>query len=279
MLPQILRRRAAALVMTAALAACGDATTEPTDNGVSASVAATTTADVATVSGDAASEDVQLFKVNAGAFGYAQFGDYERFSGWNSCPYDAAAARFICAPVTRGPFVHKRSYAFLDASGTAQSSYGALTTAQANFTTSLTGTITKERWSGTMSRERNFTISGLAGNNTTVTINGTGAVERQRSRFDREAANPGTVVRSYDLDGSLTISNVVVAVASLPQAWPSSGTVTRRYTVTRTDAAGATTTTTRTAVVTFNGTQFVPLVVNGTEFTIDLTTGVVVKKA
>lgn len=272
------RRAASALAVAVTFAACGDASTGPDEGDVSASVAAAATVDAATVAGDAASEDVQLFKLNAGAFGFAQLADYERFERWNACPYDATARRFVCEPKTRGGFVHARSYAFLDQAGVSQTSYSATTTAQANFRSSLSGTITRNRWSGTMSRERDVTLSGLVGDNANVTINGSSATERQRTRFERDAATAGSADRTYDLDASLAITNVVVTAARLPDSWPASGTITRNYSLTRVDVTNGTRTTTRTAVVTFNGTQFVPLVVNGTEFTLDLATGTVVRK-
>ena len=271
-------RAVSAVAAAVIFAACGDSTTGPQDGDVSASVAAAATVDVATVAGDAASEDVQLFKLNAGAFGFAQLSDYERFERWNGCPYDATAKRFICEPKTRGGFVHTRSYAFLDQAGVAQTSYSAATTAQANFRSSLSGTISRNRWSGTMSRERDVTLSGLFGDNASVTINGRSATEKQRTRFEREAATAGSVDRTYDLDATLAITNVVVGAARLPDTWPASGTITRNYSLTRVDVANGTRATTRTSVVTFNGTQFVPLVVNGTEFTLDLATGTVVRK-
>jgi hypothetical protein len=265
-------RAATALTITLTFAACGDtATTEPT---VSASVSASTTNDVATVAGDAATEDVETFKVNRGAFGIAQLIDFERFGRWDPCPFDAATGRFVCTSRSRGPFQTTRSYAYADEAGAAQNAYSATTTAAANFRWTLAGTITKRRWGGTVSRNRDMTISGLLGANTTITINGTSSSERQRTRFAREEAEGANAVeRTYEMEGSTVIANVVTAAVRLPDTWPLSGTITRNHSVTRTDAVNGTRTTTRTSVVTFNGTQFVPLVVNGTAFTLDLATG------
>jgi len=265
-------RAATALTVTLALAACGD--TAPTESAVSASVAAATTRDVATVAGDAATEDVETFKVNRGAFGFAQFADFERFGRWEGCPYEAG--RFVCIPKSRGPFSNTRSYAYADQAGAAQTAYSATTTASANFKWSLAGTITKRRWTGTMARNRDVTISGLLGANTTITINGTGSAERQRTKFAKEDVEGANAVeRDYDMEGSTLVKDVVTAAVRLPDAWPLSGTITRNHSVTRTDAVNGTKTTTRTSVVTFNGTQFVPLTVNGTAFTLDLATGTV----
>ncbi len=272
MIKTSLLRAATALTLAAVFTACGDSTTGPTDAGVSASVSAATTLDVATVSGDAAQEDVETFKINRGAFGLATI-DFERFARWESCPYDATALRFVCVSKNRGPFSATRSYAYIDQAGVAQSAYSATTTAAANFKWSLSGTITKERWSGTMSRERDITISGLLGANTTVTVNGTGANERQRTKFLRDADGPNGLTRDYDLESSLAIVNVVTPAIRVPDAWPASGTIARNYKVTRTDATNGTIVVTRNSVVTFNGTQFAKLVVNGKEFRLDLATG------
>ncbi len=273
-------RATTALTLTLGLAACGDDAGAPTETSVAASVAAATTLDVATVAGDAATEDVETFKVNRGAFGLVQLADFERFGRWDPCPFDATTKRFVCVTRERGPFTYSRSYAYADGLGVAQDAYSATTTASANFKWALSGTNTKRRWAGTMSRERDLTISGLLGANTTITINGTGAAERQRTRFAKEEVDGANAVeREYDMQGSTVIANVVTAAVRLPDTWPASGTITRTHTVTRTDVRHGTRTSTRTSVVTFNGTQFVPLVVNGTEFTLDLATGTVTPKA
>ena len=129
-----------------------------------------------------------------------------------------------------------------------------------------------------MSRERDLTLSGLLGANSTVTVNGTGATEKMRTTFLRDSTGPNGLTRSYNLEASLAIANVVTPAIRMPDAWPASGTVTRNYKVTRTDATNGTTVTTRNSIVTFNGTQFVDLVVNGTAFTLDLATGTVTPK-
>ncbi len=277
MIKNSLLRAASALTVAALLTACGDSasSTGPT---VSAAVATGTTLDVAAVSADAAKEDVEMFKVNRGAFGIAQAIDFERFERWSNCPYDATAKRFICVDRVRGPFTATRSYAYADAAGGAQSAYSESLTAAANFKWSLNGTITREKWTGSMSRDRDITLSGLLGANNTVTVNGTGTAEKMRTTFLRDTDGPNGLTRSYNMESALVIKNVVTAAVRLPDAWPTSGTITRDFKVTRTDATAGTTVTTRNSVVTFNGTQFVDLTVNGTAFTLDLGTGKVTPK-
>jgi hypothetical protein len=264
-----LRRASSAIALATVVAACGDSagSTEPTDT---SPVAQAVTLDVATVAGDAAKEDAETFKVNRGAFGIAQATDFERFSRWDPCPFDATSKRFVCVERSRGPFTYNRSYAYADSAGAAQSSYSATLTGSANFKWSVAGTITKDRWNGSMSRNRDITVSGLLGANSTVIVNGTGAAERSRTVFRQDSSG---LSRSYDMQSSTVIANVVTPAIALPDAFPASGTVTRNFTVTKTGVVNGETTFTRNSVVTFNGTQFVPLVVNGKEFTLDLVTG------
>ena len=263
-------RPAAATLAALTLAACSDSTAPASET---ATVAAQVTADVAAQAADAAAEDVQVMRVNTGAFGVATL-DFERFTRWAACPLDAATSRFTCAAAVRGPWTSTRSWQFRDASGAPQPAYDATTTASANFRWTLAGTFDRRRWEGTTSRERDLTVTGLAGANTTATVNGTGSDARSRTRFANPNAAPGSNAaadRSYDMAATLRIENVVIPVPRA-DAWPASGSITRTYTGTRT-SANRTETVTRTATVTFNGTGTAQLVVNGRRFTLDLTTG------
>lgn len=259
---------AAALFAATLLAACAGTsdTTAPDVDGVSASVV---TADVASVAADAAMEDMQSFRVNLGGVGLAFLTNFDRWERWDPCPYVAASQRFECPTRTRNGFTSTRSYAYADAAGAAQSAYSATTTAAVNYRYTLDGSITRRRFTSTVSRARDITFSGLLG--TALTINGTGSRETSRSRFSADSTSGQQ--RSYELAASMRVTNVVLPAFRVPDAWPASGTVARDFTVVRTRADGTTQTVTRNTVVTFNGTQFVPLTVNGTAFTLDLATG------
>jgi hypothetical protein len=275
MLRLALPRAAAVLLAASALAACSDstATTDPTaSDGVSASVV---TADVANVAGDAAMEDVQSFRVNLGGLGLSFLTNFDRWERWDPCPYVAASQRFECPTRTRPNFTSTRSYAYADASGAAQSAFNATTTASVNYRYSLEGSITRRRFSSTFSRARDMTFSGLLG--TSLTINGSGSRETQRSAFSADSTS--TVRRSYEMTAALRVANVVVPAFRVPDSWPASGTVSRDFTIVRTLADGTTQTVTRNSVVTFNGTQLVPLTVNGAAFTLDLATGEITRVA
>ncbi len=264
-------------------------TTEDSGPTVSAiDIVASTTLDIAAVAGDAAEEDVEIVKVNLGAFGIAQDIDFDRFERWSSCP-DTIVGNFVCAAKVRGSFMATRSYAYFTSCdgcdfGLLQPGYDPNTTAGATFSWSLAGSITRGKFTGYVTRWRVFEISTPSDSNGTVNVFGMGSdredrVEQLRTTFLRDSAGPN---RTYILTATFNFSAIAPA-RRLPDAWPTSGTVTRDYTVTRIDAAG-TTFTTRRAIVTFNGTQFVDLIVsqnadNAIGFTLDLATGKVTPKA
>lgn len=266
-------RTAALAAATTLLAACSDSTAPDAGSG-EAAINAQVTADVAAQAADAASEDVEVLRVNTGALGLATL-DYERFERWSACPFVAATGWFTCADRTRGPWTTTRRYQFRDAQGQPQSAYDAAATAAATFDWTLRGTFERRRWEGASERVRSVTFTGLAGAETQVTVNGTGTDARSRTRFPNPNANAGSNAageRSYEMEATLRIENVVLPVPRIATAWPVSGTITRTFTGTRTSANG-TRTVERTATVTFNGTSSVPLVVNGRRYTLDLTTG------
>ena len=147
--------------------------------------------------------------------------------------------------------------------------YDPLLTATINFVFSLQGERSRTTQHGTMSmevsRDRDLWISGLKGEVTARTWNGTGSrdVDRVRQSDDR-----GTW--TYDMDASTVIDDVVVGVPRSENPWPLSGTITREIHVVVENSVGDTFTRDRIVVVTFNGTQFVIMTVNGEEFEIDL---------
>ena len=250
---------AIALVATAA-AACSD-TSGPTND-----PADVLTADVALVAGDAAFEDVNVIYSQIGAFGVPT-GDVPRTGEWQGgCPYDAVTGRFTCPTHTRENMTMTRSYAFADANGQPQSAYNATTTASANFRSTMSGTVSRERWTATVSRTRDITESGLAGAETQHVINGVGTSTETRSHH----TDGGD--RTYSMSSVATFANVVVPFPRARGAWPLSGTVTRQVTATR-DGAGEPETRSRTATLTFNGTQMATMTVGDRTFSVDLASG------
>jgi hypothetical protein len=144
-----------------------------------------------------------------------------------------------------------------------------LETATVNFLFSLEGERSRTTERGTMtvevSRDRDMWLSGLEGEETERTWNGTGSKDVDRVR---ESDENGT--RTYDMDASSVIDNVVVGVPRSENPWPLRGTIRREIHVVVVNGLGDTFTRDRTVVITFNGTQFVIMTVNGEEFEIDL---------
>ena len=242
--------------------ACADSGTEvpaPTPDELVA-------ADIAVVTGDAVYEDVGVVYAQLAAFNVPT-GDIGRVARLDSpCPYDAATGRFVC-PVRSGHGrTVTRSYGFRDAAGVPQAAYDAMTTASANFRTTMTGEVQRDGWSATIAHERDITTSGLLGAETQHTINGTGASSQTRSRH----VDGG--VRTYSMSSVATFADVVVPVPRTRGAWPVSGTITRQVTATR-EGDEQSGTFTRTSVTTFNGTRFAALTIGDRQFTLDLATG------
>lgn len=255
--------RTLGIAAIAAAAACSDSTTAPAER----DLVNQESLDVAAVAGDAIAEDVSMMHTQEGALGQPVV-DAQWTGPWQSCTFAAASGRFTCPDVTRGGVTISRSYQLLDASEQPQSAYDAQSTASASFTSSMSGTVARQQFQGTISRQRTITVSGLLGDESTHVINGTGATATTHSRH-----TAGGISRSYAMSASLTISDVVVPVPRAAGAWPLSGTITRQVSFTREGARGMGRSGTRTVTVTFNGTQLVPMTVNGEQFTLDLATG------
>lgn len=255
--------RYGAVACAVLLGACSDSSTE-------ANLATPLlNADVATMAADAASEDVDImrepvqFTILAPSFAPGN-GDLNPAN----CPYNATTQRLVCAAVTRnGALTVNRSYAFFDAAGGVQQAYDALLTARANIQTDVAGEHSKDNWSASIERHREFNVTGLAGTETQRTWNGTGTSSATRSRHNDEGE-----ARSYDIDCNLTVANVVVPVPNGQDRFPVSGTITRTCTVTFVGGPRDGQTVTRTAVITFDGDETATLTVGDRTFDVNLRT-------
>jgi len=165
-----------------------------------------------------------------------------------------------------GSFSGTREVTFYDAAGNEQDAYDALTTESIHILHEISGEVARDGWSASVSRTRDKTVSGLEGEETERTWNGTGSEEVTRSRD----LDDGTE-RSYSSVGTVEYEDVVVPIPGSDPRWPVSGTVTRTMSVTRSGPDGEVTREV-TAVVTFDGSSIALLTVNGEEMEIDLTT-------
>lgn len=261
------RQLAIGLSVALALGACSDAATAP-----SVETDATLDADVANQAADGVGEDVQTMRdLNDGIRTGVMFLSVPATAP-QGCPYNSSTGWHVCDPRTVGPLTIVRQYAFYDAGGTAEENFDAELTASIHLTRTVDGSIDRDTDKGTVTGEihhdRDLTATGLAGDETTRTWNGTGHSDVSHSRVV-----DGRGSRSYEWTADVTVDNVVVPHGSADQdPWPLSGTITKHVvgTVTVNDKTRSFD---RTVVVTFDGTQFPTVTVTGSStstFQIDL---------
>ncbi|MGH7592774.1 MAG: hypothetical protein ACRELE_02840 [Gemmatimonadales bacterium] len=253
----------AGLVVVAAACSSNDNTTASTD--------ATITSDISAAAADGIAEDVDVMSGMDGSIGNSLGnavanldgpGDFR--PGLTGCSFSGGS--FHCPGTLRNGLTVTRTVTFLDAGGQTETAFDPLLTASIHLVADVSGTATHGPWTATVSRHRDFTISGLAGTETTRTVNGSG---NETVTNSRDTTNP----RAYDLTCLSTVTNVVLPVRSTDDGngWPISGTITRACTITVTAGPNAGKTTTRAVTVTFNGTSNPTADINGTTFTVDLT--------
>jgi len=172
------------------------------------------------------------------------------------CPWDAASGWFVCTN-DFGPdgIVRSHRYQFLDASNSPQPAYDSLTTASIRLESSESGSAMRNGRTTSLQSSRELTLSGLAGEETSRTLNGTGGSYRRDSTADAV-----TWTRS-----ATTLSNIVIPAPFARDSWPLSGTVSTSLE----NSAGLS----LTSLITFNGTRYVPMAVGDTTVTIDLARG------
>ena len=231
------------------------------------------TADVAAAAADGFAEDVDVMTGMDGSVGNVGFnvsgaflsgpGDWR--PGLTGCHLSGGV--FTCPDTLRNGLDVSRVITFKDASGATQAAYDALLTASINIVAEISGSRTHGPWTATVARHRDITFSGLAGTETSRTVNGTGSESVSDSRVAR---NDST--RTYTVVGSSIITNVVLPVRANDggNGFPTSGTITRTLTVTFTSGPRAGQTFTKTMTITFNGTSSVTGSIDGSTFTIDL---------
>lgn len=272
--------RFGAVACALSIGACAKDTTGPNIDQLLPALAG----DVAQVAADGMAEDVDVMRepvfftmmpffsaptATASFDGPATGPGFGEFRPVN-CPFNATSGRLVCPTISFGGITINRSYAFWDAANAVQQAYDGTTTAKANVQTSFVGTRSGDNWSGSVDRGKDLTATGLAGAETSRTWNGTGHDKVNRSRITE-----GGETRTYNLDCSSTVKDVVVPVptsATTGPRFPTSGTITRSCTVTIVGGTKDGTTVQRTVVVTFNGNATATLTIGDKTFTIDLTT-------
>lgn len=257
--------RCSALACALGVGACGQDTT---------GTAATPLldADVATVIADNTGDDVDMMREPV-IFVTLPFGGVGLIPGNGdlnpaNCTYNSGTQRLDCPVVTRGGSLSiTRSYAFWDAANAPQDHYDAQLTATANIQTHVEGDRTGESWSASVVRDRDLTVTGLAGSETQRTWNGTGSSSATHSRH-----NDSGEERSYNISCTLTVTDVVVPVPHADERFPLSGSITHHCTVSFVGGPRDGQTVERTGTVTFDGTRTGSVRIGARRFDIDLKT-------
>jgi hypothetical protein len=135
--------------------------------------------------------------------------------------------------------------------------YDPINTTEILIVSDLEREVTHTFWSAEIERHREMEISGLYGPETTRIWNGTASGEVFKSRHPE-----GGAVRTYDMESTAVITQVVRGVPRAENPWPLSGTITRTIEVTRTKEGEEPVQKNITVTITFNGTQFVKMLVD-----------------
>jgi hypothetical protein len=234
--------RAITLVAGLALAACDGGTAPDADLG-DLNLA------VATVAAEATLDDVESMALQT----------------WGVPLGDVAAGPGAHHPMAPGDALERsRTVTFYDESGSAMEAYDPLLTERIDVSVEIVGSLERPMWSGEVERHRDVSVTGLSGEETERTWNGTGSDEHSSVRVVEE----GDMERRFE--SQTTIEDVVVALPRSENPWPIAGTITRQVVVTVINGPEGDVTRERTVVITFDGTQYATLTVDGEEFEIDL---------
>lgn len=236
--------------MALTLAACQESA-GPSENSL--------TLDVAVQATEFAAIDVEAMGGPPGPGGLGLFANHPG-------PFGPLAARDLgCRNVTPAGLTITRICTFTDAAGGAQETYDPLTTATARVQTTVAGEMSHRAWTATVDRTSDITVSGLAGTETQRTWNGSGSESVSSSRHDE-----GDGFRTYSLEATFAIEDLVIPRQDSPNRWPVSGSITRTLTGEFRSGPREGETFSRTTVLTFDGTATAILTVDGEEFTVDL---------
>lgn len=253
--------------LMAGLAACSsDSTAPPTaplpdasQPGLSTqpTLEATTVATVG-ISQDQANGTSVLASVGAAGLSYDLVGGDKAHS---ECSFSVSTGRVVCVEVVHNGLTYNRSMAFLDAAGNAQSRRDS-NTVSINRRQSVKGTTVRESAAVTIDRLSDFTVTGVQASSKQETRNGTES--GTTTIVATTSAGKSTSVMSF----GDTVQNVVVLKPDslVKQYWPSSGTIIRSHSGTRSlEGSSEKKSISRREVMTFNGTALVQvtITVNG----------------
>lgn len=214
--------------------------------------------DAALLAADATVEEVNMWGETLG------FGAAPAPSRYGNDGIVAAVGRPGGMGSWAGEFSGTRSRTCYDAEGVAQEQCDDLLTESIHFLRDIEGTVTRGPFTAEVSRERDMTVSGLLGEETERTWNGSGESTTARSGVLDDGRE-----RSHTVEGTFSYEDVVVPIPGSDPRWPTSGTITRTMTATRV-LGDETVVREVDVVITFDGSQYASAVVNGEEMEIDL---------
>jgi hypothetical protein len=224
------------------LAACGREATSPADVSLDR--------DVALFTADAAGQDIEFMRGPGGRFGMG---------------LPAGPGNFECDDVSPPGLTVTRTCEFYDVDGKPMDAYEAGVTNRVVVHVEMDGAIDRGDWSGTVSRVRDFEVTGLADDDGLATWNGTGSGTMSRVR---QTSDGGEV--QMDMTSTQTVEDVVIPVPRTEDGWPLGGTITSSVSITFTGGPRDGETVTRDVTIEFDGTQYATVTVNGETFTIDM---------
>jgi hypothetical protein len=176
------------------------------------------------------------------------------------CPQDETGA-YVCTHEGFGGLEGTTRITFFDEAGGVQSAYDEELTASVHIESEMEGTFDRGRFTGSMSRSRDLTVSGLLGDETTRVWNGTTQGSSTRTHTSGELAG-----EEISTTSSSTIEDLTLPLPENETGpWPLSGAIT-----TEMSASGGPHEGDHTIVITFDGTQFATIMVDGEEMTVDL---------
>jgi hypothetical protein len=157
-----------------------------------------------------------------------------------------------------------RSVTYFDAEGNEQDAFDPLATDVIAIVVDISREASRDGWEAAFEHHKELEISGLAGEETSRTWNGTGETVVSRSHH-----SDGDGDRAYELTSSTLLEDVVVGVPRAEFPWPLSGAMTHMIEATRLGPDGEETRS-WIVTVTFNGTRYPELTVGGDAFELDL---------
>ena len=164
-----------------------------------------------------------------------------------------------------GSYSWSREGTFFDENDLVQAEFDPLLTSYIQVAWEFERDVDHPFWTADVERSRNYTVTGLLGEETERTWNGTGSGDVFKSRHPDEG-----VTRTYDMEMDAEASEVVRKVPRSENPYPISGTITRHVHVVITENGAVVEEKDVTSIITFNGTQFATITVGEDTWEIDL---------